>query len=50
MNPATAHTPEFGLVDGEELVGKLKDLSLGVRTEQVLVERVIIETDWFGEV
>lgn len=42
--------PEIDLVDGEQLIDKLKELSLGVRTEQVVVERVIIERDWFGEV
>ncbi len=50
LKAASDRAPEIRLIDGEELVGKLKDLSLGVRTEQVMVERVIIETDWFGQV
>ena len=50
LKAANERTPEIRLIDGEELVGKLKDLALGVRTEQVMVERVIIETDWFGDV
>ena len=50
LKAANERTPEIRLIDGEELVGKLKDLALGVRTEQVMVERVIIESEWFGEV
>lgn len=42
--------PEIDLVDGEQLIDKLKELQLGVRTEQVLVERVIIERDWLAGV
>ena len=33
-----------------ELIGKLKELELGVRTERVTVERVVIDRDWFGGV
>lgn len=33
------------LVDGEQLADKLKELSLGVKTE--LVEKVTVEPDWF---
>ena len=33
------------LVDGDQLADKLKDLSLGVKTE--LVEKVSVEPDWF---
>ena len=50
LKAANERAPEIRLIDGEELVGKLKELSLGVRTEQVVVERVIIERDWFGGV
>ncbi len=49
LKAASDRAPEIRLIDGEELVGKLKELQLGVRTEQVMVERVIIETAWFGE-
>lgn len=49
LKAASDRAPEIRLIDGEELVGKLKELQLGLRTEQVLVERVIIETAWFGE-
>ncbi len=50
LKAASDRAPEIRLIDGEELVGKLKELQLGVRTERVVVERVIIETDWFGDV
>lgn len=42
--------PEIDLVDGEQLIEKLKELELGVRTEQVTVERVVIDREWFGGV
>ncbi len=42
--------PEIDLVDGEQLIDKLKELQLGVRTEEVLVERVIIEREWLAGV
>ena len=33
------------LVDGEKLAEKLKELSLGVKVQNI--EKVIIESDWF---
>jgi restriction system protein len=33
------------LVDGDQLADKLKELSLGIKTE--LVEKVTVEPDWF---
>ena len=42
--------PEIKLIDGESLNDKLKELGLGVMTEQVVVERVIVDGEWFGEV
>ena len=39
LKAASDRAPEIRLIDGEELVGKLKELQLGLRTEQVLVER-----------
>jgi restriction system protein len=38
------------LVDGEQLVEKLKQLSLGVETKKVEVEQVIIDHNWFSNV
>jgi restriction system protein len=40
--------PPIDLVDGGELGEKLKELSLGVRTE--MVERVFIDTAWFKSI
>jgi restriction system protein len=37
--------PPIDLVDGDQLADKLKELSLGVKTETV--ERVKIDEDWF---
>ena len=37
--------PPIDLVDGDELAEKLKELSLGVKTE--LVERVSVDAGWF---
>ncbi len=42
--------PEIDLMDGEKLIDKLKELSLGVKTEKVVVERVIIDRDWFQNI
>lgn len=37
--------PPIDLVDGDQLAVKLKELSLGVRTE--LVESVTVDPEWF---
>ena len=37
--------PPIDLVDGDQLAVKLKELSLGVRTE--LVESVTVDSEWF---
>ena len=50
LKAAAERAPEILLINGEALNDKLKVLGLGVRTEQVLVERVIIEQAWFAEV
>lgn len=50
LKAASDRAPEIRLIDGEELVDKLKDLQLGVRTEPVVVERVIVERDWLAGV
>jgi len=39
-------TPPIDLVDGDQLASKLKELSLGVKT--LLVEKVLVEQDWFA--
>lgn len=40
--------PPIDLIDGEQLIDKLKDLKLGVVTKQV--EVVEVNTEWFGSV
>ncbi|MCY4071801.1 MAG: restriction endonuclease [Chloroflexi bacterium] len=42
--------PEIDLVDGEQLIDKLKELSLGVETEEVIVERVTVDPDFFHNI
>ena len=42
--------PEIDLVDGEQLIDKLKELSLGVSTKQVIVEQVTIDPDFFKNI
>lgn len=39
--------PAIDLVDGDQLVEKLKALSLGVQTKKIEVEQVSINRDWF---
>ena len=42
--------PEIDLVDGEQLIDKLKQLSLGVTTAEVVTERVTIDPDFFANI
>ena len=42
--------PEIDLIDGEQLIDKLKELSLGVKTKEVVVEQVIIDREWFDRI
>lgn len=39
--------PAIDLVDGDQLVEKLKQLSLGVSTKKIEVEQVAIDENWF---
>lgn len=39
--------PAIDLIDGDQLVAKLKELSLGVKTEVVEVEKITVEREWF---
>ena len=50
LKAGSERAPEIKLIDGEQLIDKLKELKLGVNTEQVVVERVVIDEDWFGGV
>ena len=40
--------PPIDLVDGDQLAVKLKELSLGVKTQQV--EKIVVEHDWFKNI
>jgi len=40
--------PTIDLIDGDQLVEKLKEFELGVRTERIEVERVTVDHDWFS--
>jgi restriction system protein len=40
--------PAIDLIDGDLLINKLKELSLGVETKKVEVEQVNIDSDWFS--
>jgi len=42
--------PEIDLVDGEQLVDTLKELSLGVETKEVVIEEVTINPDFFANI
>lgn len=35
------------LIDGDQLINRLKEFGLGVKTEKVIVEKVSIDHDWF---
>jgi len=39
--------PPIDLLDGERLVDKLKELSLGIKTTQQIVEQVTVDEAWF---
>jgi restriction system protein len=40
--------PAIDLIDGDQLVGKLKQLSLGVNTRKIEVEQIVIDHKWFS--
>ena len=42
--------PPIDLIDGEELVAKLKELRLGIVVKKQVVEEVVIEESFFGEI
>lgn len=42
--------PEIDLIDGEQLMDTLKQLSLGVKTEEVVSERVTVNPDFFANI
>ena len=38
--------PAIDLIDGDQLIDKLKELGLGVKTEKIEVEQIIVDHDW----
>jgi len=42
--------PAIDLVDGDQLVEKLKELSLGVQTKRIEVEQVTVDATWFATI
>ena len=42
--------PAIDLIDGEQLLDKLKELSLGVQTRIVEVEQVTVDSSWFATI
>ena len=38
--------PAIDLIDGDQLIGKLKELGLSVKTEKVEVEKITVDRDW----
>lgn len=42
--------PAIDLVDGEQLVNKLKELNLGVQTKKVEVEQILLDSNWFATI
>ena len=42
--------PAIDLVDGDQLVEKLRELALGVQTKRVEVEQITIEAAWFATI
>ncbi len=50
LKAASDRAPEIRLIDGAALIDKLKELQLGLRVERVVVERVLIDAQWFRDV
>ena len=42
--------PTIDLIDGDQLIEKLKEFELGVRTSKIEVEQVTIDRDWFSSI
>ena len=38
--------PAIDLIDGDQLIDKLKELGLGVKTEKIEVEKITVDRDW----
>jgi restriction system protein len=42
--------PAIDLIDGSQLIDKLKELRLGIQVKTIEVEKVIVENDWFSTI
>ena len=42
--------PAIDLIDGDKLVELMKDLNLGVTTEEKMIEIVKVDEDWFKSI
>ena len=42
--------PAIELIDGQQFIEKLRERSLGISTQQVVVEQVIVDEDWFRNI
>ena len=43
-----AGAPAIDLIDGDQLIDKLKELGLGVQSRKIEVEQVMVEREWFA--
>ena len=48
LKATSDRAPEIKLIDGDGLIDKLKEMKLGLRTERVVVERVVIDEGWYA--
>lgn len=42
--------PAIDLIDGDQLVEKLRDLELGVKTEKIEIQKVSVDKNWFNSI
>lgn len=42
--------PAIDLIDGDQLVERLKEFELGVGTKRIEVEQVEVDHDWFANI
>lgn len=42
--------PAIDLIDGDQLVNKLKELSLGVQTKKIEIEQIVVDQQWFSAI
>lgn len=42
--------PAIDLVDGDQLVEKLRELSLGIQTKRIEVEKIVVDLSWFKSI